>query len=186
MSKFSSAVKKLNIDANVAQILENQYNLNYSLSYCMITTDVDRYLKSYINTKMVLKEFGYNNEQLIAKKILYLAKKNLREKCLILENFRILNFIINDNVSTFKYSPEMIYAKICYYNDLKKQSIEKIDNKALTPLFHESGINFEKKYGVSEGEILKKYPLTKQKLQLMERIHNAKRNAQNKSGGVSL
>ena len=184
---ITSSVNKLNVSEQTKEILKKTYDVNINRDYPSVNTNPDIFLNIFNDTKNILKEFGYDgSDEELAKKFFEIHSTELRKKCLVLESIRCFDAIEQLKINIFHFSAQNIYARAKLYNELKEQNDSKLDKITLSGFIQDSIVRIENEFGISSEELRKKYPLTKQKLQLMERIHNAKKNAQSKSGGVSL
>lgn len=186
MSLISSNIKRLDIKEGVAQILEKNYALNVNRNKPNISIDPKMFLSYYIKTKEVLSEFGFTNEEVIANNFDCIWSSNLRMKCLIFENFHILNEVLLSSKQCFSHSVDVLYARSSYYNYLVKQNDKKIEGISLPGFINSAFDRLESKFNITDTEMIELFPLTRQKKEMMEKIHNVKQKARNKSGGVSL
>lgn len=186
MSLISSNIKSLDIKEGVAQILEKNYALNVKRNKPNISIDPKMFLNYYIKTKEVLNEFGYTDEEVIANNFDSIWSANLKMKCLIFENFHILNDVLLFSKDSFKHSVDILYARSSYYNFLVRQNDEEIKKTSLSGFINSTPDRLKEKFNITDVEMIEMFPLTSKKKEMMERIHKAKINAKNKSGGVSL
>ena len=137
-------------------------------------------VEQYAHIKTLLIEFGYNQEMDIDAYIFrnhgMFISPMLKEKMLLLECYNDMDYCIA-HPHVFAIAAHKLYSFSNYYkNDMFQ------DNKCSFVTFVTHSEYHQK--------ALEKYPITKEeldkKIKLCERVHNAKKNAKNKSGGVSL
>lgn len=143
---------------------------------------MEQQLEKFLAQKEVFLEFGFDSQQIevfLAKKSGRVTSdpKSLKERLLILENFNCLNKALR-TIELYEYSNNYLYAACC----LKKERERNNETSyGIVTFLTTPGI-----VGYTKELLLEKYPLTEEKMKLMEKIHNVKKAAKSKSGGVSL
>ena len=179
MDDLKHILKEMNLD-------ELEYSDYTDQNTEVNTLNTKTEFEQYLTASEVLTEFGFEGNVDAYLGINYfkhhLGTPGFRNKCLVLENFKQLDYAFS-HPFTFNYSEKRLYALASLYKAL---SIEQQEIPAFLTFMQIDSEARKRRYGYSNEEMEEKYPLTAQKLQMMERIHNTKKNAKNKSGGVSL
>ena len=140
----------------------------------------ERQFETFLAKKDVFLEFELDVEQtelFIARHLVEIpSPKALKQKLLILENFHYLGRALT-TVDLYRYSNSFLYAALCISKERKQN--QEIPNGILTIL------NTPRVIGYTKELLLEKYPLTEEKMKLMEKIHDVKKAARHKSGRIS-
>ncbi len=132
----------------------------------------------YLQCLEVMLDFGYTEQQAD----MFLAKnstvftndaESFRKKLLVMENFKYLDKALN-SARIYEYSLNWIYAAFCFRNDQMKNN-KKIGISTI--------IDNPLKFGYTQEELLKKYILTPEKIELLEHIHKVKKQGNKQIGG---
>lgn len=183
---IKGSIIKLQVNDTIAQILENKYELNCNQDHPQLSTDEEQFLSYFLDTKKILQEFGYENEEEIARNFTTIWTRQLRLKCLILENYQLLDDVINNSKDLFQDSVAAIYAKINCYNYLKQKQEKITERMSIRGFIRNDFSNLESVTHINREEMLKMFPLTPKKIRLFEHIHEVKKAAKNKSESSSL
>lgn len=126
--------------------------------------EADKLLDKYLFLKETFLDF-YDSESLVdvylGKNFKRLSKSKLKEKLLVCENFKALNQVLS-MPDILEYSPESLYAACSY----RKDSLEQLDaDHSVRSILKKEGLD----------QLRNEYPLTEEKLKLMQRIHDVKK-----------
>lgn len=188
MDELKQAIKEANIKiVDIDSIVEISFN-GLALSKSGIgkemldKQELEKNLEKFLARKEIFLEFGYDAQEIdvfLAKNIERITPntKLLTEKLLIMENFYYLEKALMGK-DIFRYSNNLLYAAFCL-----KKKIQISENKSPAVA---SIISRPELFGYTTEKLIEDYPLTEDKMKLMEKIHNVKKKAKTKSGGVSL
>ncbi len=156
-------------------LLEKWYDNTYNIASLQHSAQFDE----FINMQEVLIEFGMDAkevEEYLSKNFKKIEPAYFYQKCLVSENFKHLEYYLM-HPALFRNNYSRLFALEKFYSTLSDEQQQKTSFISFTAEMGKS----KQLYGYTYEEMLAMYPLTDQKLQNMERIHQVKKAAREKA-----
>lgn len=153
----------------------SKHDSTYNSRELQIQKDMDNFLE----VKKQLIDFGLDPleaENYLSRNFSKIRPGNFREKCLIAENFKHFDYFL-DHPFLFGIQYQRLFALEKFYHTLPEETRQ--TKSFVTFTSHPEKSKYL--YGCTQEQMMERYPLTKERLQLMERIHHAKKGEKNKS-----
>ncbi len=153
---------------------DNSHDVHWDSSYDSQKIRDDEKLERYLTVHETLSDFPMKEsvDEYINKNyaIIWRGTDTFRKKCLLAEHAKFFDYFLEHPV-LFEIRTEKLYAMLKAYNSLEEQTKEKVQFITIAS----KRDRCVKYLGSTPEELCKKYPLDDKKIELMERIHLAKK-----------
>ncbi len=153
---------------------DNSNNIYWDSSYNAKEIYDEDKLERYLVVQETLSDFPMkeNVDDYIVRNsdIIWRGTDDFRKKCLIAENAKFFDYFL-DHPVLFEMGTKRMYALLKGYNDLDEEVKSRIQFITIASKREKC----EQYLGSTPEELCKKYPLDDKKIELMERIHLAKK-----------
>ena len=153
---------------------DSSHDVHWDSSYDSQKIRSDEKLERYLIVHETLSDFPMKesvDEYIVRNsEIIWRGTSDFRKKCLIAEHAKFFDYFLA-HPTLFEIRAEKLYAILKGYTDLD----EEVKSKVQFITIASKRDRCEKYLGSTPEELCKKYPLDEKKIELMERIHLAKK-----------